>query len=163
MTTPDRVIRAETVVEAGLAAVWNAWTTPEGICSFFAPACNVELKPHGPYEILFNLEEAPGLQGGEGMLVLAVQPPHMLSFTWNAPPTLPTVRGQMTHVVVRLAALSDTQTQVTLQHDGWGQGGEWEQAFDYFNRAWSAVVLPRLQYRFAVGPVDWDNPPSFEG
>jgi len=110
--------------------------------------------------MLFDLDEQPGKQGGEGMHLLAIQPKQMLSFTWNAPPELPTVRGEMTHVVVRLFPLGDHSTKVTLQHDGWGSGDEWDLALEYFERAWKKIVLPRLKYRFAVGPIDWQRPPT---
>jgi uncharacterized protein YndB with AHSA1/START domain len=91
------------------------------------------------------------------MRILAIQPGKMLSFTWNAPPTLPTVRGQRTHVVVHLYPTGDRQTHVTLTHDGFGEGDEWDQAYAYFLRAWPRVVLPRLVYRFTHGPLDWDH------
>ena len=58
---------------------------------------------------------------------------------------------------LRLAA---ERTEVTLHHDGWGTGGQWDRAFEYFQRAWKEVVLPRLRYRFSVGPVDWKDPPE---
>lgn len=159
----DRVIRSEVVVTAGADAVWKAWTTPEGITSFFAPACNVELEVDGRYEILFAPHAQPGSRGAEGTRILALQPPKMLSFTWNAPPHLRDVRHQRTHVVVRPHPLSDGRTKVTLIHDGWGEGGEWDQAFQYFVRAWNEVVLPRLRFRFSVGPVDWENLPDIDG
>lgn len=125
----------------------------------FCAALRIDPHPGGKYELLFDLEAEPGRRGAEGMMVLAVQPEAMLSFTWNAPPHLPTVRGQMTHVVVRFQALGPEQTRVTLRHDGWGQGGEWEEAHAYFARVWAQVVLPRLEYRFRVGPIDWEHPP----
>jgi uncharacterized protein YndB with AHSA1/START domain len=111
----------------------------------------------------FNPQAEPGEQGGEGMILLALQPERMVSFTWNAPPHLPEVRGQMTHVVVRLEEVHGGKTRVFLRHDGWGEGGEWDQAHKYFQRAWLEVVLPRLRYRFEVGPVDWQNPPDLAG
>ena len=157
----ERVIQAEVTVEAGVEEVWRAWTTETGIRAFFAPAGNVELRVGGPYEIFFNPEAEPGQKGGEGNQILAFQPHRMLSFTWNAPPSLPTVRPQRTHVVVRFKKMASGQTQVTLIHDGWGEGGEWDQAFAYFSRAWPEIVLPRLKYRFDVGPVDWESPPRF--
>ena len=93
--------------------------------------------------------------------MLAIQPMKMLSFTWNAPPSLPKVRGQYTHVIIRLVEESDG-THVILTHDGWGSGGEWDKAFDYFKGAWLKVVLPRLHYRFIYGSIDWEPPPRFE-
>jgi len=143
--------------------VWEAWTTEAGARSFFAPDCRIELRIDGAYEMYFDLDVEPGKRGGEEMRILAIQPGKMLSFTWNAPPTLPTVRGQRTHVVVHLYPAEGRQTRVTLKHDGFGEGGEWDQAYGYFVRAWPKVVLPRLVYRFTVGPIDWDHLPQLDG
>jgi uncharacterized protein YndB with AHSA1/START domain len=159
----DRAIRLEVDVEAGVKEVWEAWTTKEGLESFFGPVCRVELRVDGAYEILFNPDGEPGYRGAEGMRVMAYQPEKMLAFTWNAPPHLPEARKQLTHVQVWMETLEEGRTRVTLAHRGWGEGGEWDEAFDYFVKAWGEVVLPRLQYRFSTGPVDWENLPQFGG
>jgi len=155
----NKTIFGKTHVKAGLRETWDAWTTEEGIRSFFAPECDIDIRPDGKYEIFFNPDAAEGKRGGEGLRVMAVQPLKMLSFTWSAPPHLPNVRGQRTHVVVRLKP-ENTGTSVCLYHDGWGAGDEWNKAFQYFERAWNDIVLPRLKYRFEHGPIDWDNPPA---
>lgn len=156
----DRAIRGEVIVKGDLQTVWRAWTTTEGIESFFAPACNIDLRVGGAYEIFFNPDGKPGERGAEGMRIMAIQTEKMLAFDWSAPPSLPEVRDQRTHVVVRFNSVSENETRVTLFHDGWGEGGQWDQAFDYFVAAWNRVVLPRLAYRFEHGPVDWKNPPK---
>lgn len=88
------------------------------------------------------------------MRVLAVQQNRLFSFTWNAPPHLPEARAQRTFVTVRLHPLSAGETRVRLTHVGWGDGGQWDQAYDYFDKAWGAV-LGNLQKRFVDGPMDW--------
>lgn len=155
-----RHISYQISIPAALSDVWGAWTTEGGAKTFFAPDCKIELQPGGAYEMYFNLDAPAGEKGGEGMIVLAVQSEKMLSFTWNAPPYLPAVRGVMTHVVVYFEKSGPEETLVSLNHDGWGEGGEWDQAFDYFTRAWGEVVLPRLKYRFEEGPIDWEDPPA---
>jgi uncharacterized protein YndB with AHSA1/START domain len=159
MQGSNRFVKADVDVPAGLAAVWNAWTTEAGARAFFAPQCRIELRVGGPYEMYFDLAAPPGERGGEGVQILAFQVEKMLSFSWNAPSELPEVRRQHTHVVVRLAPLAGDRTHVSLVQDGWGEGGQWDMAFEYFTATWSKVVLPRLQYRFAVGPIDWSRPP----
>lgn len=159
MSKQEKVISAEALVPASLTDVWDAWTTEAGIRSFFAPACDIDIRPDGKYEILFDPAAPPGQRGGEGMRVMAVQAMTMLSFTWNAPPHLPEARKQRTHVIVRLQEEAQG-TRVKLWHDGWGSGGEWDQAFRYFDRAWNDIVLPRLKYRFEHGSIDWNNPPQ---
>lgn len=150
----DRVIRHTVTVPAGVDEVWQAWTTPSGIRSFMAPEAEVELRIDGPFRIFFDPLAPAGSRGADDMVILAFQTGQMLAFTWNAPPHLPEVRRQRTHVVVRFAAIHKTETKVTLHHDGWGAGGEWDQAFTYFSQAWPKV-LASLQQRFIAGPVDW--------
>lgn len=150
----ERAIDKQVDVPAGIEAVWQAWTTREGLVSFFAPDAVVEARVGGPFELHFDPTAPAGLRGADGMRVMALQPPRMLSFDWNAPPSLPEARRQRTFVTVRLSALDAGTTRVTLHHTGWGDGGEWDRAYAYFDRAWGNV-LGNLGKRFREGPVDW--------
>ena len=53
-------------------------------------------------------------------------------------------------MVVRFEPLTDKTTRVTLHHSGWGEGGQWDQAYTYFDRVWSGV-LGNLKKRFEAG------------
>jgi uncharacterized protein YndB with AHSA1/START domain len=94
------------------------------------------------------------MKGADDMVVLAVQDNAMISFTWNAPPHLAEARRQRTSVVVRMKPAGEGLTEVRLTHGGWGDGGQWDQAYDYFDKAWGNV-LAGLQKRYVEGPVDW--------
>jgi uncharacterized protein YndB with AHSA1/START domain len=151
----ERSIDKTARVQAPVDAVWNAWTTSEGIQSFFAPEAHVEARVDGAFHIHFNPYAPPGQKGADDMRILALQDRRMLSFTWNAPPHLPEARAQRTYVTVRFKPVGDTETEVTLHHGGWGDGGQWDQAYAYFERAWGSV-LANLQKRFVEGkPIDW--------
>jgi uncharacterized protein YndB with AHSA1/START domain len=150
----ERQIQKEVTVKAPVAEVWKAWSTSEGVQSFFAPEAVVEARPEGAFDVRFNPYAPPGMRGADGMRVLGVQEQRMISFTWNAPPHLPEARAQRTFVVVRMNPLSSAQTRVSLTHTGWGDGGQWDQARDYFDKAWD-TVLGNLRKRFVEGPVDW--------
>jgi uncharacterized protein YndB with AHSA1/START domain len=159
LTTPDAAAQERAIVKtarvkAPVEEVWKAWTTTEGITTFFAPSARVEARPGGPFEIHFNPYAKPGMKGADGMVFLALQENRMLSFTWNAPPHLPEVRGQRTSVTVRLAPGTDGHTDVRLTHGGWGEGGQWDKAYAYFDGAWGRV-LANLEKRFVEGPFDW--------
>lgn len=151
----SKAITKERVVRAPLADVWRAWTTVEGARTFFAPDARIELRKGGPYEILFRPEAPPGEQGSEGCKLMAFEPERFLVFSWNAPPHMPEVRKLRTRVEVRFSAEQDA-TKVTLMHTGWREGGQWDEAFAYFEEAWD-VVLDRLAQRFESGPLDWDR------
>jgi len=150
----ERAIDKEVVVPAALDAAWTAWTTREGIITFFAPDAVIEPRVGGAFHIHINPLAEPGLKGADDMRFLAIQPKQMISFDWNAPPSLPEARAQRTFVIVRFAAVDDGNTKVTLHHTGWGTGGEWDKAYAYFDRAWGGV-LGNLKKRFETGPTDW--------
>jgi uncharacterized protein YndB with AHSA1/START domain len=150
----ERAITRQVVVKAPVDAVWNAWTTTDGIKSFFAPDARVEARPDGPFEIYMNPYAPAGMKGADDMRFLAVQERKMISYTWNAPPSLPEARKQRTVVIVRFAPAGENETQVSLTHLGWGEGGEWDKAYQYFERAWPNV-LANLQKRFVDGPIDF--------
>jgi uncharacterized protein YndB with AHSA1/START domain len=150
----ERAINASITVNAPIADVWDAWSTQQGVKSFFAPDAVVDLKVGGLYEMHMNPYAVKGEKGGDDMRIMAVQAPTMLSFTWNAPPHLSEARKQRTLVVVRLAQAGEKQTNVALHHTGWGVGGEWDKTYEYFSRAWPGV-LANLKKRFDEGPMDW--------
>jgi PTH1 family peptidyl-tRNA hydrolase len=152
---PARAIRKSVAVSASVEDVWEAWATPAGARTFFAPDARIELRPGGSYEIYFNPDEQEGLRGSEGCKVLAYRRPQFLVFSWNAPPEFPSARNSRakTRVEVRLEPAGD-RTEVTLTHSGWRTGDDWDEVFRYFERAWD-VVLDHLKRRFEEGPIDW--------
>ncbi len=152
----ERSIDKEIVINASLDEAWAAWTTREGIISFFAPEAVIEPRVGGAFHIHIDPLAASGLKGADTMRFMALQPKQMLSFDWNAPPHLPLAREQRTFVVVRFAPVGETQTRVSLHHTGWGDGGEWDKTYAYFDRAWGGV-LGNLKKRFDSGPQDWSE------
>src|SRR5678816_1379402 len=103
---PD--IMVTRVINAPVADVWKAWTTTDGIESFFAPkAVKVVPEPGGALELWFGLDMPEGSRGTEGCLFHSVVPQKQLVFEWNAPPTIPTIRKLRTLVYLCLLYTSD--------------------------------------------------------
>ena len=153
----ERAITKEIVVSAPIDAVWEAWTTQPGIQSFLAPEAEIDARVGGAFHVHFDPLAAPGSKGADDMRYMALQKPTLLSFDWNAPPHLAAVRQQRTFVMVRLRAQDAQTTQVRLTHTGWGDGGEWDQTYAYFDRAWTGI-LGHLKDRFDTGrPYDWSE------
>ena len=150
----ERSIDKEVTVAAPVAVVWQSWTSKAGIESFFAPQAEIEPRVGGAFHIHIDPLAEPGMKGADDMRFMALQPPKMLSFDWNAPPSLPEARAQRTFVVVRLHDIDGKSTRVTLHHTGWGDGGEWDKTYVYFDRAWGNV-LNNLKKRHESGPIDW--------
>jgi uncharacterized protein YndB with AHSA1/START domain len=157
-----RVLTTELEVNAPAEKAWRAWTTAEGVKSFFAPACNVEPRVDGLYEILFEPEAQPGKRGAEGLRVLGYEPMRRFAVSWDAPSTFPDIRAQRTVVILEFEPVGAARTRVRFTHLGWGEGKAWDQAYEYFDRAWNKVVLPRFRYAMEVGPIDWKKIPKLE-
>ena len=156
----ERALEKEVLLDATVDQVWDAWTTRAGITSFFAPDAEIEPRVDGAFHIYFDASGAPGMKGADTMRYLALQPKTMLSFDWNAPPSIPATRGQRTFVVLRFEVRGE-RTRMTLFHAGWGSsdgtdGKDWDATHAYFDKAWDHV-LASLQKRFAPGgePIDW--------
>jgi uncharacterized protein YndB with AHSA1/START domain len=150
----ERALEKQVVIDATLEQAWDAWTTRAGIVSFFAPDAQIEPHVGGAFHIYIDPLAEPGFKGADEMRFMALQPKKMISFDWNAPPSLPEARKQRTFVIVRFEPVSEKQTRVVLHHTGWGDGGEWDKAYAYFDRAWGNV-LGSLKKRFETGPTDW--------
>jgi len=154
-----RSIEYTCIVEANLDEVWRAWTTNDGVQSFFAPDSQVELKIDGPYELYFRPEAEEGSRGSEGMTIQTFLPEQLLAFHWNGPPELPDKRNEKTWVVIEIRELDEELCEITLTHTGIGETEDWDPYLRYFEKAWR-VVLFRFERAFRVGAINWDNPPT---
>lgn len=150
LTAAEKRIDLDVVVNAPVDEVWNAWTTVDGVKSFFAGGARIEPYPDGAYEIYFDPSQPEGHRGADGMRILVFEPKQRLAFTWNAPEEkFPNARKQRTRVTIVFTPIGEKQTRVALTHDGFGDGEEWDNVHAYFRGAWK-WVLGSLEKRFAA-------------
>jgi uncharacterized protein YndB with AHSA1/START domain len=135
------ILKKEVCIRAPIEAVWNAWTTADGL-AFLSPKSNIELRIGGPYEWFLHLEaDENGKRGGEGSHILAYLPNRMIAFSWTFPPAVPELRNadERTQVIVLLDE-TDGQVHVKLYAHGWQEGEPWQRGWEYFDRAWGQVL-----------------------
>ena len=158
----DKNISFEFLLAAPIDVVYKVWTTKEGLESFFAPECKIDLKLFGDLHIHFFPDNKPGQKGAEDEKIISFEENKMLSFTWGFPPSIMNLRNnQKTIVLLRFKDTGFGQTIVTFIQSGWGDSDEWRLGYEYFYEAWGDVVLARLQYIFEHGVIDWNNLPDF--
>ncbi|MFK8002814.1 MAG: SRPBCC domain-containing protein [Polyangiales bacterium] len=134
----DLVLEQEVSLSA--AEAYRRWTVEEELKKFFAPDLRIDLRPGGDFEVLFDMTQPEGLRGSEGCVIVGFVPATEVSFTWNFPPSIPTLRDQHTIVRVGFEALGAQRTRVTLRQSGWKKEGAWPNGFEYFKRAWGFVL-----------------------
>jgi len=152
---PLAPIEAQSVIAAPREEVWKAYTTSAGWKSFVGVESRIEARPGGPFEVYFGANYPEGQRGSEGCTVLSLDPGHMISYSWNAPPTLPHTRAKRTWVVVTFEELAGKSTRVRLKHMGFAERAveeteheqEWKDTRMYFVHAWPNV-LKALRAKF---------------
>lgn len=148
-SSSPRVLRKEVVVRASIEAVWEAWTTAEGL-KFASKKSNVELRVGGAYEwFMDGPPDERGRRGCEGCRILEFQPHRKLVFDWTFPPTIPALRygDAKTRVTILFEEVGEGTVRVRFAQDRWGEGEDWDVGYAYFDEAWD-WVLGRLKTQF---------------
>jgi uncharacterized protein YndB with AHSA1/START domain len=146
--TAERALVIELTIPAPRAAVWEAFTTSDGLSTWLTPGAVVDLRPGGEWTAHF-----PGGSTGGGT-ILSFVPQQELVLSALAPDKFPTVRAQRTHVVFHFESRGDS-TLVRLTQTGWKDGDEWNRAYEYL-AAGNAQLLATLHRRFVNGPLNWE-------
>jgi uncharacterized protein YndB with AHSA1/START domain len=149
----ERILHTETIVSAPIERLWGAWTTSEGLATWWVSESWIELRIGGPFELYFLTKERRGRQGSEDCRILSYRPFEMLSFSWNFPPSIPEIRSEHTWVVLRFERSEPTSTKLTFDQLGWKSGPGWEEGWKYFDEAWESV-LELCRARFPVAEAD---------
>lgn len=156
-TRTDRTVVVEATVDAAPQRVFEAWTTAEGLKTFFGPKAVVEPRVGGAYTLIFSPEADPeGLSlGTKGARILRFEPGRSLAFEWitfvgqdglgpERPPYMApaerNARPLPTWVEISLEPLPEGRTHLKLAHYGFRRGGAWETAYPYFTSAWARIV-----------------------
>ena len=144
---PDKALIFEIVIPAPPAAVWQAFSTSDGLSTWLTPGAVVDLRPGGEWTAHF-----PGGKTGGGAIVSFVPQKEMI-MSALAPEQFPTVRRQRLTAKFEFVAEKDS-TVVRLIQTGWQSGEEWDRAYEYLAKG-NAQLLETLKRRFVEGPIDW--------
>jgi uncharacterized protein YndB with AHSA1/START domain len=148
-SAPDKALIFEVTIPASRSAVWQAFTTSDGLSTWLTPGAVVDLRKGGEWTAHF-----PGGKTGGGT-ILSFVPEEELTLSAMAPERFPTVREQRTTAKFQFAA-DGGSTVVRLVQTGWKSGEEWDQAYDYLAKG-NAQLLATLRRRFTDGPLDWEK------
>lgn len=146
---PEKALIIETTIPAPRAAVWEAFSTSDGLSTWLTPGAVVELRKGGEWTAHF-----PGGKTGGGTIVSFI-PAQEMTLAAMAPEQFPTVRAERTTARFQFIA-SGESTVVRLTQTGWKTGEEWDKAYDYLAQG-NAQLLDTLRRRFVSGPIDWEK------
>jgi uncharacterized protein YndB with AHSA1/START domain len=139
----------EGVVNAPVAAVWNAWTTSSGLKSWLAPHVDTDLRIDGLMRTNYDPKGSLGDPGTIENKILAFEPERMLSIrVAKAPETFPFKAkiGEM-WTVLYFQATPDGKTLLRIVGLGFGSDQESQKMKEFFKQG-NAFTLTQLQKRF---------------
>jgi len=145
------------VVNAPLAAVWQALTTSEGWRGWAAPFAVVDFRLGGFIETSYRMDAQAGSPENIRNQILAYLPKRMFAIrNVQAPPKaafdVPTFQSM--HTIVLLEPATDRSTTVAFVQPGFRSGEPYDTVLKHF-RWGNGWTLEQLKKRFEVGPVDW--------
>jgi uncharacterized protein YndB with AHSA1/START domain len=139
-----RSLEKELFIKATPERVFQALTEKEDLKRWFVKKAEVDLCPGGA----IRLEWAPdAVEIGK---ILVLEPPHRLSYTWEALEPSPTT------ITFELTAENDG-TRLRLIHTGIGEGEDWDTYYTSVNSGWS-VHLKNLTAWLETGIGETPGP-----
>jgi uncharacterized protein YndB with AHSA1/START domain len=145
---PDKALIFEVTIPASRAAVWQAFTTSDGLSTWLTPGAVVDLRKGGEWTAHF-----PGGSTGGGTIVSFI-PQEELVLSALAPEKFPTVRSERTMAKFQFVVATGQSTLVRMVQTGWKSGEEWDKAYEYLADG-NVQLLETLRRRFISGPIDW--------
>jgi uncharacterized protein YndB with AHSA1/START domain len=140
-----RSLEKELFINATPERVFQALTQKEDLERWFVQKAEVDLRPGGA----IRLEWAPdAVEIGK---ILVFEPPHRLSYTWEALEPSPTT------ITFELTAENDG-TRLHLIHTGIGEGEDWDNYYTSINSGWSFVHLNNLTAWLETGICETPGP-----
>jgi len=119
-----RSLEKELFIKATPERVFQALTEKADLERWFVKKAEVDLRPGGA----IRLEWAPdAVEIGK---ILVLDPPHRLSYSWEALEPSPTT------ITFELTAENDG-TRLRLIHTGMGEGEDWDNYYTSINSGWS--------------------------
>jgi len=142
-----RILRTEVLVSAPVSEVWKAFTTVDGATRWMVAFARIDFRLGGTYETSYSRDAKPGDPNNIRLHILGYEPERMLAFNFTAPPNVPRLKiAEKTWTVVRFEPVTSGKTRVTETMVGWGEGPEWDHAYQHFEKgnAWTLEKLVAL-------------------
>ena len=125
---------------------FKMFTENEHLEKWLTNEADVEPRVGGKYELFW----VPGDMENNNTLgckVLALDPGKLISFEWKGPPQYRFMNEviPLTHVVVTFIPCEEG-TEIHLIHTGWRDTPEWEEARQWFDKAWMLAFSDLQEY-----------------
>jgi len=148
----DRTLVQEITIEAPVADVWRAFTFEEEVVTWMCELAEIDLSVGGLFRTNYNPDGEIGDATTIINEIISFEPERMLSmrnvgvpegFAWEE-------KFQQTWSVVYFEPLTPTRTHVRIVGLGYGEGGDWDTLYQYFEQG-NSYLLGLLKKKLEAG------------
>lgn len=143
----DEIIFHSAKLECNVKQAFEMFTVSENLEKWLTIVADVEPRVGGKYELFWDPKDREN-DSTLGCKVLIIQPDKFLCFEWKGPKQYKRFmneRRPLTNVVVFFISHGEA-TEVYLLHTGWGNTEGWEEARQWFDKAWAAAFSELQKY-----------------
>ena len=147
-------LRSEGIVDAPIEAVWDAFTTKEGIESWMVPHAEIDLRVGGKMRTTYDPNGVIGDDSTIENTILSFDPPHMLSIKATKPPANFPMKEAIKNMwsVIYLDPVDSKRTRITVVGMGYGDDEASQTLRKHFD-AGNTWTINKLQERFGKAPA----------
>lgn len=151
----SKVLHLSVLLNTDVQKAFRMFTENELLQSWLTDIADVEPRPGGKYELFWDGKDREN-NSTIGCRITAIEENKFLAFDWKGPTQFNHFMNKtvpLTHIVVFFLPHSggDRQyTEVHLLHTGWGDSAEWDEAREWFEKAWKAA-FDRLEKSVTTG------------
>jgi len=140
----DKILHHSVILNCPNDQAFSMFTSNSKLEKWLCTIADVEPVVGGKYELFWNPNDREN-DSTIGCKITAIETGKFLAFEWKGPKQfkhLMNSNDPLTHVVVFFVPIIDRSdsgslTEVHLVHSGWKGSPEWEDAFEWFKKAWS--------------------------
>ncbi len=148
-STGEKMLRFELILDTLLKAVWDAFTTEEGIVGWEAAKAKLDLKVGGTLLTHYDKNANPGDKGTIVTNIPTYIPMELFIFKVNLNENFPEkCRNEDKNLqeVVQFTSISKNKTRITSTMIGWGTGEEWDKVYNFFEKGnkWTYEKLVKM-------------------
>ena len=141
----DKIICHTTRLGCSLSRAFELFTANKHLEKWLTKVADVEPWIGGKFELFWNPQSRAN-DSTVGCRILAITPNRLLCFEWKGPKQFKHFMNEvrpLTNVAVFFTPVKEG-TEIHLLHTGWRDSAEWEEAREWFDKAWM-MSLSELQ------------------
>jgi uncharacterized protein YndB with AHSA1/START domain len=135
----ENIIQIKEELDCGISKAFNFFIQNDFLENWLTAKAEVDPKVGGKYELFWDPEDREN-NSTIGCKITGIEKDKFISFNWKGPIQFKSFMNSadpLTHVIIIFSSETPDETVIHLFHTGWRNNSKWQEARDFFEKAWS--------------------------